>query len=656
MVKRFILLSLIFMLMQSEVFAANVGGVEKKYLAKPSKKALELGAGPALENPYPHLLIRIQYPSSVTPAGLDALAANMRLSQKYANEVAPDELRARVVDGVNKSAYFALRLYRMLEASESFPADSIALEPITIEAPAKAGQLPDSIYAHDGVPAVLTIRFTVERNVVLDGTRDNGPSYTFAMRNTFADWVTPRFAIATEAMAWPGSSGLIATVGLLSAPAFSCPADTCLAPVPEVGEFLAGPPNYVVRKIKPLNMSNVAGKLPYPDEVADQYGVFTCPDAPDSVGPSCAHEQLVLAYARQALRQVDPYLATRFQWKRFIARYDPELAVRWPGGAYGEDARKRLALIKKMMVAERAFITALSKASAQAGLDGAVGKVLRNQRQAEREYYAAMHKTSSSFSLASLLSMATTISRFGQAYAAKDAMGQLVAVQAERDRSQRDQAVGLDASAQIATLFKGGVLQALTEAPQQVVLGKAVSVKTLPSLQIRLQDIYKSQQRPPLSKVAECNRFDRSGVLEVAYGTCRVVKLSHGDDIMGYGYVKVSGSSELTMELYGNLFATNGNWGTIAGEVVKLNLYEAGMRNVQYKDFVGHFSTCYTVWDDTAPPDRLYINRCLNKSDTWSDGNVTYKPANKEASARLDTLIVTWRESGNALIRSEDAL
>ena len=633
--------------------AARVGQVEKKFIVQPSAKLLALGQSAVARNPSPQLLIRIQYVSQITTAGLDALAVTSKDNNRQLTpNISLAEIRARAVDGVNKSAYFALRLYRTLQTSGAFPAGSIALDPVTIDGPEFRSQTVSSKHADDGVPAVLTIRFAMVRNTAVDVTSLTGDRYTTALLNTFANWVSPRFSVVTEPMAWPGSGGMIAAIGVRAAPNFSCPDETCLARSPEVGDFVSDRIVYPVDpKRIPVSLKSVGVSLPYPNEVADQDAVFLCPDTPSDVGSACPHEQVILAYARQALQQVDPYLATRFQWKRYLARFDERLAERWPGGVLDAGSRKRLTLIKKIMLTERTYLTQQSDAIVQAALDGVPGKTLRGQRQAERDYSNAVRSASSGFSLASLLSMATTISQFGEAYAAKDTSAQFTAIQAEMARAEKDQKIGEAASSKVAALFNANVLQMLESAPaQQTVFGTTVSERTLIDLQRKLRQIYSAQRLPPLPAVAECSRGVENGMYTVYYGDCRKFKLGKGDELEGngYGHLK-SDAVNMVHEFWGPVQVINGNWNVLNGKVIDLNLYQSLDLLVANTPALSSSTACYTIWDTGRPVDKIYMNRCVGKPDIFGDGT----QMSKTDSAAFDAQLAEWRSHTSALIASE---
>ncbi|WP_157190338.1 hypothetical protein [Novosphingobium sp. Rr 2-17] len=557
-------------------------------------------------------------------------------------------VKARLIDGINKSAYFALRLFRTLQASKAFPENSIALAPVTID-------YPDRQDAGNQVPAVLIIRFVAFRNNEIDVTRDDGGSYTLAYQNSFADWIAPRFAMATEAMAWPGSGGLIATIGLNSAPSFSCPAEQCLARAPQVRDLLRDQLGYVMGNKRPGGLASIRDQLPFPNEVADAAAVFTCADTPDNIGTACPHEQLILAYARQALRQTDPYLATRYQWKRYIARYDPKLAERWPGGIDIPAAKERLIRIKKIMATERRFIAIQSLVTVQAALEGAPGQALRAQRQAERDYSASVRKSRSSFGFASILSAATTMTQFSQAFAAKNTAGQMSAIQSEMDRSQQEASIAKEAAVKVEALFSTSILQPLTATgAAQNVLGREVSAETLAQLQQRLRQIYAVQALPALPANAECARSTHDGINLVAYGSCRMVPVGTREDVVGTGHGhNVGDAIEVSIEFSGKLQILVGNWSMVDGKLAKLSLNQAALRSSIHKDYTGKTVGCFVLLDDQKPTDEMYMNRCAGRADIFSNFKDFTKPMAKGDSALLDARIAEWRKQTHALIAQE---
>jgi hypothetical protein len=101
----------------------------------------------------------------------------------------------------------------------------------------------------------------------------------------------------------------------------------------------------------------------------------------------------VAQLVRQALAQVDPYLALRESWRRYIAEFDPGLADRWPNLPTASE-RDRLALIKKIMLAEREFSATRDAAAAANFLRGQIGIDMRAQRIDEIERMQVLQKPS----------------------------------------------------------------------------------------------------------------------------------------------------------------------------------------------------------------------------------------------------------------------
>jgi hypothetical protein len=87
-----------------------------------------------LRDESPNLLLILEYPGGVTPKALALLRDLRRTSQDYGrsdinhNDVwTDDELDQRILDQINKSGYYALRVFDYLKRNNRFPKDTLAL-------------------------------------------------------------------------------------------------------------------------------------------------------------------------------------------------------------------------------------------------------------------------------------------------------------------------------------------------------------------------------------------------------------------------------------------------------------------------------------------------------------------------------------------------
>lgn len=353
--------------------------------------ALLLGKGVTVADEHPALLLRIEYPGGITRAALDTLRKHVRAGDEFAASMTDDEIEERIQDQVNRSAYYALRLYQFLLDTKQLPEETVLAESVIIDrAPGSPGLT--VVRSAHRVPAVLTLRFIARRSATMDISRPD----MFVYANSFGKWLAPQMALFTEAGAWPGSAGVIALYGWGAAQKGpiqrSCNPENCLAAIDDFDDNLQGPftPGRARAMYSPstVDLSKVVDELPYGRTVKiDQEPVHECPRdslSADGFVTPCPHEQLALALIMQALAQVNPYLAMRAQWRNYIAALDPPLAARWPGGVLAENERVRLGLIKKLMRAERRYLSGYSRLFARTQLVGAVGSKMREQLAAEQ--------------------------------------------------------------------------------------------------------------------------------------------------------------------------------------------------------------------------------------------------------------------------------
>ncbi len=362
--------------------------------------ALQFGASGGLTESHPGLLLRIEYPGGITPAALQFLRNGTRALTNYPHTMSDAEMDERLYDQINKSAYFALRLYRHLINSGQFPANAIALDAVTIDG-TPGGTCLTSITDAVRVPSVLTLRFFVDRH----HDNDVSTQQVRVFMNSFGDWIAPRFALLTEPGAWPASAGMIAgTRGWWSGPMLmTCDPSTCDSGIADLGAAISEScsPNRRIATSPVAQLTSPLVRLPYPKALIPTAAPFVrCPENvladPAESGTPCSYERFIELLVVNALTQVDPYLAMRMQWKRYIQAIDPALAARWPGGITTPAAQKRLQLIKRLMQVEKRYVADVSRRFADSIVAGPLGQHMREQRANEQAMADSMKATATS--------------------------------------------------------------------------------------------------------------------------------------------------------------------------------------------------------------------------------------------------------------------
>jgi hypothetical protein len=378
----------------------------------------------------PSLLLTLEYPGGITAEALAVLRDMRRNSQDYGRMAienkdvwTDDELDQRILDQINKSGYYALQVFDYLQRSQRFPKDTLGLRSVTIDVDPKQKRALRVVRYGVPVPSVLTVRFEVER-LAIDMSNQR---YGYIDFNTFGNAVAPEFVVVTEPSAWPATGGAVMSVGNRSwtggSLAFSCPPQMCQAEAEDFSEML----NFLDPFIGPLPESegvaidDPKSSLPYPRGLGMREVVFEQPAAiasadtvpiGDDEKSGYALGRYIEHVALQALSQVDPYLATRIQWKNYIALYDKNLSARWPNIDLSLQETKQLGYIKKIMKAERGVISQQSENFAETMLQGPTGKALRNQLVTEYRLIQDLQLAdaqATSSTLLSLVSSTTTL-------------------------------------------------------------------------------------------------------------------------------------------------------------------------------------------------------------------------------------------------------
>jgi hypothetical protein len=405
--------------------------------------------GGTLRDDSPHLLVTIEYPGAVTPEAMAVLRGMRRGSLLYGsysygksespNVYTDEEIDERILDQLNKSGYYALQIFNYLEREHRFPSDTLALRAVTIDVDPQQKDALRVLRDIAPIPSVLTLRFDVER-LVQDMSDEK---HLFIMFNSFGNAVTPEFVLLTEPSAWPGTGGAIMSVGNRywagGALAFSCPPQTCFTEGEDLSEMLnflgpfVGPgpaPGSVVE-------NDPKRSLPFPRGlgmreilIQEPSSVAFADAVPIGGGNKSGYAmgQYIENVLVQALVQVDPYLATRIQWKHYIAIFDKSLAMRWPNVELTQDELRRLSYIKKIMKAERGVISQQSSQFSDAMLKGSAGQAMRKQMIGEYRLVQDLQFADAQATNATLLSLASTTNSLMAAHGTSSRLSNAVAL------------------------------------------------------------------------------------------------------------------------------------------------------------------------------------------------------------------------------------
>jgi hypothetical protein len=366
------------------------------------------GTGLILHDRQPSLLVTIEYPGAVTERGIAVWRdkvryARLTLLRSFSNN--PNSHQARLTDElvdehikdqINKSGYYALQIFDYLRRTNHFPANTLALQAVTIDVAPDAPNELRVVRPPVSVPTVLTIRFLAFTDIddVSDGIVN-------VKMSTFGNFIAPEFSLVTEGAAWPATGGAIMSVGGRvkggGSAAFDCPPDKCLTNALDFGQMLDREAPYFL--IAPLSAvateEQIVGmqSFPYPkglglrDILLEQpASLISATQMPVALAPTngFALGLFIDHAATQALSQLDPYLATRIQWKRYIDLFDKQLAARWPNTELTANEIRRLNYIKKIMHTEREVVSRESERFAEVALQSVAGNAFREQLGAEQ--------------------------------------------------------------------------------------------------------------------------------------------------------------------------------------------------------------------------------------------------------------------------------
>lgn len=520
------------------VCAQDYGRVDKKLHFQDFTQINSL-RGKVLANPSSQLLVRIEYPAALSPRAIATLIQHVRASDPLASRYSNDEIASRIVDGVNKTSFYAARLYRQLARNAGLPAGSVAIAPVTSDNIGTQFFMPPT----GQVPAVITIQFSAQRAATgeVSSAADGG---VHIYRNTFGEYVTPRALLLTEPAGWPGSQGLVAMWGgngdrkiYQGGYDVACDPRVCTLAAPSAGDLLENRKFLSILPVK--SFAEIKGVLPYPLAVSSPNATTICEIAKIASDNACPHEQVIIALVRQAVSQADPYLATRFQWKAFLARYDPDLAEHWPGAVFDAPRKARLSLIKQIMSAERHALSLASDKSTGAILDGESGAAMLEQLRSEVQFGLAVRQASkANFSLGAILGMGMNLLSAGKSFASGSLSGQVEALQGEMQRLSSDTAVQQSGLAKINEAYTNAqsafLARTVITGQSGQILGQSLALSTVTELQATLERIYDSQLKPaPTPSLAECRKF-ANGTDSVNFnGDCDLSKA--GDARMGQG-------------------------------------------------------------------------------------------------------------------------
>lgn len=353
-------------------------------------------------------LVRLRFPSAFTSDALHLLSDKyldfnqkqewyLQSVTKYPVYAGRAPIEARIRDGVAKSSYYALMLYKVLR--DRLPAGTVILDPYTIGTSETGVQktLATSRQSHQ-LPAVLELDFSVMRNETFDYSLDT----VRALTNTIGPFLSPNLIVSTSLEAWAGSSGVI-----LSQPSRFTSLGEAMGNH-KLGDI--GPANCDCRaRYRPGFTNNNASPMRYMslgfDEIVPGRQAVTPREQRELVLPGGLYSrelktgssgtadqieqyfEFVSNFVVISLNKVDPYLALEAEWREYLGQFDVNLGNEWP--ANGESERARLNLVKRLMDAERRFLTAESDGYYESEFSGAPGRAMRDQIAGE---YQVLHQ------------------------------------------------------------------------------------------------------------------------------------------------------------------------------------------------------------------------------------------------------------------------
>jgi hypothetical protein len=482
-----------------------------------------LGDGVQLTDQHPGLLLRIEYVGGITERGMTVWRRSWRANeaQFFANNPSLEAYRAResdeffnqrIRDQINKSGYYALRVFDYLKKHQRFPTDTIALSTVTLDADPTDPAGLRVLRATSQLPSVLTLRFGVMRNAheVSDGNVE-------VYRNTFANYVSPEMILFSEAAAWPANGGVLFTTGLgdkyNAALLFSCVSDKCLSNAAELPYMPRLAPAYFSKSFQNIGALNELRELPYP------LGTVLVPLQMAMPEKSIYLEQglvrplpmdfplgdLVERTTLQALAQTDYYLATRMQWRQYIALYDLQLSRRWPNTGLTLEELERLNKIKLIMKAERHFVATASNQFTQTVLFGDAGAQMRQQFAAEGALMKGMQKQYWQDQVTGLITLGFSAGTQIAASGGHLAANQTMALSNQAGQLNTESTVHIDAmGSQFALGFDSATMP--TALGSFFLDGQKIEVSTLTELRQRVADLYHRNFPSPIEfKYKRCS-------------------------------------------------------------------------------------------------------------------------------------------------------
>ncbi len=623
---------------------------------------------PPLQDDGPHVLLRIEYPAALSPAALERLTAHVRRtgSPVVTNGLDDDYIQIRLLDQLNKSTYYAAKLYRYLRDSGDYPPDTLVLQPVYLDAPVEAGQLVSTKRPENLVPAVATLRFAAFRPTIGDVStpRPIGKTDIKILATSFGDIFTPTTILATEPAAWPGSAGTVfrSIFGMHSSncvsdrcdlpliQALACEAPQCVMSAPDIGDVLVGdiPLPAIVGRV---TSGDNAKSLAYP--LATDFGnIITRCDINDTKPPSpCPYERFLRSAIRASFDNIDPYLATRYQWRHYIERFDPSLASYWPGGVLAPEvipaASPRLHILRQIMKGERRFIAGLSDQLAAQALDGQNGAAMRAQLGAEKEFGQAIGNAARPrLDLGSVLSMAQAFAGIGGAMRGSDLSPQIAAATRamERDiasgqrRISAIQQIGA-AYTDVSRTFASGMKAAIDPS---LLPGLDQGEASFDTLRSRLKTLYSERSFVSLPKPESMCRKYQEPSLDVDFlGICDQ-KLGQAVPRFGNSVYHTNGTDVYVGEadVIDGVTVYFSQAGVVGQTPVKRMRY-------QTSGYTGH----QIVLGYVLTRDRTTINKTVSEKINYSSSeNGIMRRSNNEEISLIEKAARAWSSASRSLI------
>lgn len=501
----------------ASVAQQGYGGVHNKALDTLPPAFLTAASSKPYRDDGPYVLLRIEYPAAISQSGINELARQKLASPitKQFNHITQEYIEARILDGVNKSTFYAAKLYRYLRDSGDFPPGTVVLQPVYLDGPKVAGEVLATQRLNAMVPAVATLQFSAVR--AFDGDismrTPADQEYNLQIRyNSFGDILASGMQLMTEPTAWPVSRGMIMrawpTLAPKVIPVQPCQSPDCTRAGADIGDMIGGARLAAFE----LGVSGEKAKsLAYPTSTNFPNTVTTCDATRGVLAPPCSYEVFTRNVLRIAFTQIDPYLATRYQWRDYIKRYDSKLASYWPGGVLAPElataAAPQLQMIRQIMKGERLFLSRLSDQLAAQALEGEGGKAMRAQLVAERDFSRAVQSASRPrFDLGAMMGVAQAFAGISGSIRGGDLSAQIAATSIARDREianseRRSSALVTLGSAyeQVSRTFASGMKVTIDPG---LVPGLGQGESSLEVLQGRLIALYQSAKFPPLPSPA----------------------------------------------------------------------------------------------------------------------------------------------------------